>query len=207
MFVDLKADNFTEYDFYGVDGNYFKLDDIVFEVVEDEDDGYRSAMEGVRIVTDKRVVEEKLIFFDKMICKVVIKDDDEYDGYKLVDDSGHIWLRFGTDSSDSYYPCFMFVYEAKEDKDEFSRGKISYSGKLELGFELNKETEKMFGRQLEGIGPDNFLGHYVTLENGKAVGKVIGCDKSENGCFIRVEVNEGMEEIWNRIQSGNWKIE
>jgi hypothetical protein len=32
----------TEHDFYGIDFNHFKLDDTVYEILEDECDGYRS---------------------------------------------------------------------------------------------------------------------------------------------------------------------
>lgn len=29
---------------------------------------------------------------------------------EVIDRSGQVWLRLGTDYSDDYYPCFVFEY-------------------------------------------------------------------------------------------------
>jgi hypothetical protein len=101
----------AEADFYGVDNNCFKLNDVVYEAVEDEEDGYRSSLGCV----ETRDIESK-IFFGMPIARVVIESADEgsFDGYKLTDlHDGHEWLRFGTDDYDDWYPCFRFEYSPK----------------------------------------------------------------------------------------------
>ncbi len=103
------------HDFYGCDGNFFKLGDLVFEVVEDEDDGYRSALSEVRQV----VPDSKLIFFPNPVARVKVVDVDEgdFDGYSLVDaDTKHAWLWAGTDNNCQYYPCFVFSYDPDPSK-------------------------------------------------------------------------------------------
>lgn len=113
----------VEADFYGVDTHCFKLDQYIFEVEEDDSDGYRSSMRDVRMKDDTT----GLIFFQTPIARVRIEDasdqrrwehrapDAPFEGYKLVDVvDGHVWLTFGTDNSDSYYPSFEFYYQTKE---------------------------------------------------------------------------------------------
>jgi hypothetical protein len=77
-----------------------------YHVVEDPDDGYRSML--------KEIVEvplDGLIFFSRPIATVRVVSDDDIDGYQLVDvDDGHVWLRFGTEGYDDYYPTFVFDY-------------------------------------------------------------------------------------------------
>jgi hypothetical protein len=96
----------TIYKFYGVDSNCFKLNDTIYEAVEDPDDGYRSCMEELRVVAEP----DNLIFHSLPLANVLMQEEDE-DIDLLVDaDTGHVWLRYGTDYSDSYYPCFVFEY-------------------------------------------------------------------------------------------------
>lgn len=109
-----------EFDFYGVDNNCFKLDDVAYEAVEDEADGYRSMLGCV----ETRDVDGK-IFFRTPIARVVLERSEGYeknewggeapmDLYKLTDlHDGHCWLRFGTENYDDYYPSFIFDYSAK----------------------------------------------------------------------------------------------
>lgn len=99
-----------EFPFFGVDNNTFKLGDTVYEAVEDESDGYRSMLEDVKVKD-----HEGLIFFGQPVATVrLVSDDGEFDGYRLVDVAdGHVWLRFGTDAADDYYPMFTFEYAAK----------------------------------------------------------------------------------------------
>jgi hypothetical protein len=94
-----------------VDNNCFKLDSVVYEAVEDEEDGYRSCLGCV----ETRDVESK-IFFRTPVARVVIENANEgsFEGYKLTDlHDGHEWLRFGTDNSDDWYPSFTFDYTPK----------------------------------------------------------------------------------------------
>lgn len=102
-FVDV-----TYMPFYGVDMNRFKLFDFVFEAVENEDDGYRSFLDSVEVADPAGC-----IFFGEPITFVIVRRVREvngFDGYDLVDSSGHTWLRLGTDCRDEYYPCFTFSY-------------------------------------------------------------------------------------------------
>lgn len=109
-------------DYYGCDATYhtFKVDNIVFKVLEDPDDGYRSCLGAI----DYTEEDKNSIFYKQPISKVKISpwsigDHDEEDypvtfGYKIVEeDTGHCWLEFGTQYHDSYYPMFYFQYYPK----------------------------------------------------------------------------------------------
>lgn len=106
--------------FYGVDGNYFKLGDTVFEAQEDDSDGYRSMMREVREVPRTK----EMVFFRKSLGRVRVdeakghhRSTGEFDGFALVDmKDHHRWLLLGTDNYDDYYPCFTFEYSPKEPK-------------------------------------------------------------------------------------------
>lgn len=115
--------------FCGVDNNTFCVvteagERVAFEVVEDECDGYRSALEEVRsIPLDGR------IFFPTPIATLAAREAARDAGYfgeflgdELVDDGGHVWLRFGTDNSDDYYPNFTFMYDPRRDSQSNSEG-------------------------------------------------------------------------------------
>jgi hypothetical protein len=110
--------------FCGVDHNRFKLDDTVWEAIEDPNDGYRSSLGSVQVTES----QDNLIFSSVPLATVKIvsykgpmgKDNDydyvwrEKDVYQLVDVvDGHIWLEFGTEDIDDYYPGFSFHYQPK----------------------------------------------------------------------------------------------
>jgi hypothetical protein len=41
-------------------------------------------------------------------------DDNYSNGVRFVDvKDGHVWLRFGTDNTDDYYPYFVFEYKPR----------------------------------------------------------------------------------------------
>lgn len=123
----------AELEYYGADSGdqTFKVDGIVFKVLEDPDDGYRSHL-GAIDYTDRH----SSIFFRTPIGKVKIEaydtgadpdDPDKRDetldsygvdeGYRLVDIAdGHVWLEFGTHNYDDYYPMFIFRHNPKEVK-------------------------------------------------------------------------------------------
>jgi hypothetical protein len=109
-------------DYYGADGgeNEFKIDGIVFKVLEDPEDGYRSCLGTIEYSAASNG-----IFFPNPVARVRIEayEDEprgeEYstgtcEGYKLVDvNDGHIWLEFGTDNTNDYYPYFVFRHMPK----------------------------------------------------------------------------------------------
>jgi len=106
-------------DYYGADygSSTFNVNGVVFKVLEDEDDGYRSYLGAIEF-TD----EDDSNFFRTPISTVRIKTVDNGTGpgdgsksvYQLVDTTdGHVWLEFGTDYSDDYYPYFIFSHFPK----------------------------------------------------------------------------------------------
>jgi len=109
-----------EVDFYGAESQAFKVNDMVIEVLEDEDDGYRSYLGGY-LATD----ESKYNFYSQPFAKVKLEEYNEdreindyerheFTGFRLVDvDDGHVWLMFGTDRSSDYYPRFVFSCSPK----------------------------------------------------------------------------------------------
>lgn len=102
--------------FYGMDNNYFKLDDEIYEAIENPDDGYRSMLEEIKPISEEEA-EQNLIFFQNPVDTVKIVDisDTSFTGYELVStDDGHVWLRVGTDSVDDYYPCCIIEYTPRE---------------------------------------------------------------------------------------------
>ena len=103
------------YSFYGCDNNLFKLGEIVFEAVEDPDDGYRSYLDCV--ISKK---SDAGIFPNRILANVQIKQDSSDDEiHNLIDKDGHIWLTFGADRNDAYYPYFVFRYTPKETQKEY----------------------------------------------------------------------------------------
>ena len=103
-----------EFDFYGVDSNKFKLNDTVFEAIEDESDGYRSMLDAIVVAGDGSD-----IFFSSPIARVRVRvagDGDNFEGFKLLDaEDDHEWLVIGTANTDDYYPSFTFQYNHKPD--------------------------------------------------------------------------------------------
>jgi len=127
------CDSQESFDYYGADtsDHTFKIDDVVFKVIEDPSDGYRSML-GAIDYTERH----SSIFFDTPIAQVRMNlydsgsDPDHSDhpdrrlahddvwglsqGYQLVDiEDRHIWLQFGTDNYDDYYPMFIFRHFPK----------------------------------------------------------------------------------------------
>ena len=109
------------YDFFGMDLNHIKLNGMVFEFLEDPDDGYRSHLGAVRIPDN----DHKAIFFRSPIAqikiclyhkklKLNIEPPEDFIGYYLEDISdGHIWALIGTGNTLDYYPFFVCKYRAK----------------------------------------------------------------------------------------------
>ena len=112
-------------DYYGADSgdHTFNIDKIVFKVLEDPDDGYRSHLGPI----DYSETHSSL-FFNTPIARVRIEEFNDTSsvtddtpwasqmdrGYRLVDlEDGHIWLEFGTGNYDDYYPYFMFRHYPK----------------------------------------------------------------------------------------------
>jgi hypothetical protein len=108
LFNDVVGKTFK---FYGVHDTFFKIGRHIFEAIEDENDGYRSYLDSVEARKD-----EKLVFLGRSFATVVVEEECDgcFDGYVLRDTSdNHIWLKFGTNNTDDYYPYFVFEYQTK----------------------------------------------------------------------------------------------
>lgn len=101
--------------FYGVCNTCYKLDDSVWEAIEDPNDGYRSYLSSIEM--KDHIDALPLTFAFEAFATVYVQQDKEYDGWQLVDvEDGWVWLRIGTDFSDDYYPSFVFEYSPRPPK-------------------------------------------------------------------------------------------
>lgn len=103
-----------EFDFSGVDGYRFKLDNVVYEAVEGEHETSPWQRDLARV----EIYQGNSVALDLPIARVVVERgafSDEI--YELVDlHDGHCWLCFGTeigDTSERYARLFTFEYTPK----------------------------------------------------------------------------------------------
>lgn len=100
--------------------NRFQLGSVVFEVLEDESDGYRSMLDKVQIVQENAPTIHRLA--EVTITEAINQVYQDITGWSLVDmEDFHVWLTFGTDRMDDYYPSFRFEYFPKPTKEERER--------------------------------------------------------------------------------------
>ncbi len=104
-FEDLVGEEFDF--FYGASERFFKLDDTIYEAIEDDDSMEVIISEGPKQPT-----------FGLPIARVVLErddNDDEFVGYKLTDlHDEHCWLRIGTDYSAPWHVQAIFDYTPKD---------------------------------------------------------------------------------------------
>lgn len=94
------------YAFYGVFNNSFKLGDVIFEAIEDPSDGYRSYLDTIVLSSGGIFSKQPLAY-----VQILHKETGSEDGYSLFSpETGHVWLWVGTESTDDYYPYFVFNY-------------------------------------------------------------------------------------------------
>lgn len=104
-----------EYDFYGMEHSAVKLNDMIFEILDDPNDGYRSYLGAARIADS----DSQYRFFRKPIAKIRIEAIDggaekAFEGYHFIDTKdNHVWCRIGTSYIDDYYPSFTCSYYPK----------------------------------------------------------------------------------------------
>jgi hypothetical protein len=110
-----------ELQFYGAESQAFKVDGVVFEVLCDPDDGYRSYMAGVIAHKPEQYNFYSLPLATVRLEKFTRQPDDESgrdestNGFQLVDtQDDHVWLEFGTHHHDEWYPSFLFRYHPKK---------------------------------------------------------------------------------------------
>lgn len=100
--------------FYGVDktpgSTKFKLDDTIWEAVEEysEEDQYQddnvSNLNYVRQSDGGKYEVHPIAILELKACRT-----EDFEGYRLADDSRRVWLRIGTDHINDY-PEFTFEY-------------------------------------------------------------------------------------------------
>lgn len=101
--------------YLNTDTNRFQIGSCIFEAIENPDDGYRSMMDEIVLVTD----QAQKIGSPLASIEITKSSDNSFDGYKIVDlEDSHIWLKIGTDESDSYYPYFVFEWTPKKPIEE-----------------------------------------------------------------------------------------
>ena len=118
MFISMVG---GKYDFYGICHDAIKLNDMVFQILEDPDDGYRSYLGATRIADS----ENQYTFFSAPIAKIKIETTSKisqnelipegFRGYIITDcDDNHIWGLIGTGNTDDYYPYVVLDYRPKK---------------------------------------------------------------------------------------------
>jgi hypothetical protein len=93
--------------------NSFQLGSVIFEVIEDENDGYRSSFQELQVVRDDAEKRDRDFLAEVQILNV---EHGEFKGYQVTGTDGHVWVEFGTDYADDYYPCFVFNTTPKPPK-------------------------------------------------------------------------------------------
>jgi hypothetical protein len=88
-----------------------RLNGVTYEFSEDPNDGYRSMLGGVRVVTDPVVPFEPVIVsiehIDNASTKMLVLR-------RALGKRNEI-CRVGTDNYDDYYPCFVFDWQPDND--------------------------------------------------------------------------------------------
>jgi len=110
----------TLYSFYGCDDKMFKLGNLVFEVLEDEQDGYRSSLGEIPLLSSEYVEERRAIFHNRPIVNVYFSETEDH--MYLTDETGHVWLTAGTNHAEDWYPYFCFEYTPREGVTEYAQG-------------------------------------------------------------------------------------
>jgi hypothetical protein len=120
--VGLKWLSGVEYDHWETDRSaiYFTLNDITYVAMEDDNDGYRSAMEEIKLadnvideISDKviRSAPKQLQNRFKPVQVLCVMRLYGRDGCYILDCydviTGKLVLSIGTDNTDDYYPSFV----------------------------------------------------------------------------------------------------
>jgi len=122
----------SKYSFYGVWGNYFKLGNIIFYAIENPDDGLRSYLESVIMCVDGTPITEPDYDYKEIVKEFKFKDivrkfskkpialvnvfADKDDVIISDFETGHIFLKIGTDVTEDHYPCFYFNFNPMPSK-------------------------------------------------------------------------------------------
>jgi hypothetical protein len=113
-----------KFEFYGVNGNLFKLNDTVWEAVEGE------AGRGKGLINIVNKVGDLSKFPSFPLATVnIIRLEDVYPMYIFNDtkDRGHTWLKIGTqyDDTDFYYTPLGLLFDYKAHTSRKSTGQFA----------------------------------------------------------------------------------
>ena len=115
----------------------FILNGVVYSAIEDPEDGYRSSMDEIKVVTDVVVRNTFLP------CQVIAKMQNGDDGViEFIDaKNGMTVLEIGTSHAVDYYPCFVgnFIPE-------------NMSANREKEIEERKQAERKLEQERELLG-------------------------------------------------------
>lgn len=115
IFQGCRFDKVTIFEeLYGCERDFnaclFALDGETYQLLEDEDDGYRSYCKEIEISKQKIRPE----FSIAVVCTPYEDDDNggEHDCMKVIDlKNGKTILTVGTKYVNDYYPCCIFEYQ------------------------------------------------------------------------------------------------
>ena len=84
----------------------FVLDNVCYAAIENPDDGYRSYLDGIAVLTELPRFEFSAI---PVFCHM---DENPHNNILFVRNAktGNIVLKVGTIEVDDYYPCYRFEY-------------------------------------------------------------------------------------------------
>lgn len=86
----------------------FRLNGVVYRVIEDPEDGYRSAMRKIEVATGATMRNRFVPVRVRAVYKTRDKHETECDILELFNAStGRLVLEVGTEDVEDYYPCFV----------------------------------------------------------------------------------------------------
>jgi hypothetical protein len=136
----------NDFYFYGVYNNKFKIDDMVFEALEDPNDGYRSSLGAIIVIDDNGIYHKQPLAKIKVIYDCTGEDV----VHKFVDvDTGHIWLTIGTGDCGDYYPYFIFKYTPDKTRKSFIQVEKDYITFLNRNPETMLKSPEWFNGDLD----------------------------------------------------------
>lgn len=124
--LDAFVDSGVFLPFYGMEGDTFRLGNLVFEASEDDCDGYRSSLGDIFERTNERQARTSPLARVRVVYHGhpdYLTDDEvnDFAGYTLEDESGHRWAYIGTIEMQDYYPCYRALYNPRRDQTDFAQ--------------------------------------------------------------------------------------
>ena len=194
-------------DFYGVSDDLFKLDNHVFEAMENEDDGYRSSLDGIYLAKGGNFPRHpltKVRILDHVPEEV--REDDrirlygDFDGWCLQDiHTDKAVLIVGTDNAEDYYPSYTFVNV--EDQMAAGPGSVFVEDWIRLEDLATVEDMDYDGWHFEGVddwrkeGDENLEARAIELARNETKLVIIPPDKYKDQ-FAKMTLGYRAYEIY-----------